>query len=62
MRRPLYEVLAAVLILGGVAFFVECCSLLVRRDYVAAIILFFVGNSVCNVGAELARLALVQRE
>jgi hypothetical protein len=33
-----------------------------RRDYVAAILLLFVGVSVIHVGAELARLALVERD
>ena len=33
-----------------------------KHDYVAAILLLFVGVSVIHVGAELARLALVERE
>ncbi len=62
MRRYFFEILAVVLLVGGLGFFLECVSCLSRHDYVAAIMLFFVGNSVCNVGAELARLALVERD
>jgi hypothetical protein len=62
MRKYFFEVLAAILILGSLGFFCECVSYLSRHDYVAAILLLFVGVSVIHVGAELARLALVERE
>jgi hypothetical protein len=62
MRRYFFEGLSLVLILGSLGFFGECVSYLGRHDYVAAILLLFVGVSVIHVGAELARLALVERE
>jgi hypothetical protein len=34
---------------------------LARRDYVSAILLMFIGFAVIRVGAELARLALIDR-
>ena len=49
-------------ILASLGFFAECVSYLGRQDYVGAILLLFVGVSVIHVGAELARLALVERE
>ena len=43
--RELREVLAAVLILGSLVFFYQCVSFLARRDYVASVILMFVGKA-----------------
>jgi hypothetical protein len=62
MRKYFFESLAVLLILGSLGFFVECVRYLGKKDYVAAILLLFVGLSVIHVGAELARLALVERE
>jgi hypothetical protein len=62
MRKHFFEVLSLILILGSLGFFIECISYLARHDYVAALLVFFVGLSVIHVGAELARLALVERE
>jgi hypothetical protein len=62
MRKHFFEVLSLILILGSLGFFMECISYLGRHDYVAALLVFFVGLSVIHVGAELARLALVERE
>lgn len=62
MRRYFFEALSLVLILGSLGFFLECVTFLERHDYVAAILLLLVGVAVINVGAELARLALVERE
>ena len=62
MRRYFFEALSLILILGSLGFFAECISYLGRHDYVAALLVFFVGLSVIHVGAELARLALVERE
>ena len=62
MRKYFFEILALVLILGSLGFFLECVHYLGRRDYVAAILLLFVGVSVIHVGAELVRLALVERD
>jgi hypothetical protein len=62
MRRHFFEGLALLLILGGLGFFVECVLYLGKRDYLAAVMLMFIGVAVINVGAELARLALVERD
>ncbi len=62
MRKYFFEALSLILILGSLGFFCECVSFLGRHDYVAAILLLFVGVSVIHVGAELARLALVERD
>ena len=62
MRRYFFELLAVTLIGGSLLFFYECIAFLGRRDYIAALILMFVGFAVIRVGAELARLSLVQKE
>jgi hypothetical protein len=62
MRRYFFEALSVILILGSLGFFLQAVSYLSRHDYVAAILLLFVGLAVINVGAELARLALVERD
>jgi hypothetical protein len=62
VRKYYFEILALVLIGGSLAFFVECVSFVGRRDYVAAFLMLLVGVSMMHVGAELARLALVERE
>ncbi len=62
MRRYFFELLALLLLGGSLVFFLECISYLEKRDYVAALILSFIGVSVITVGKEMARLALVQKE
>jgi predicted tellurium resistance membrane protein TerC len=62
MRRYFFEILAVLLMGGSIVFFVECIDYLSRRDYVAAVILMFIGFAVISVGKEMARLALVQKE
>lgn len=62
MRRSLFEVLAVLLLLGGLVFFGSSVHQLGRRDYLGAILLAVIGVSVLNVGAELARLALIERD
>lgn len=62
MRRYFFEALALVLIGGSLLFFRECIGYLARRDYIAAVILMFVGLSVISVGKEMARLALIQKD
>ncbi len=62
MRKYFFEALAVLLILGSLGFFIECVNYLGKKDYVAALLLLFVGLSVIHVGAELARLALVERD
>jgi hypothetical protein len=61
IRRHLFELLAATLLLGGFGFLFECVSFLGRRDYVAGALLGGIGVAVLHVGVELARLALVER-
>ena len=62
MKRTFFEVLSIGLVASSLVFFYECVRFLSRRDYVAAIILMFIGFAVIRVGAELARLALIERQ
>jgi hypothetical protein len=62
VRKYYFEGLALLLIGGSLVFFVECVSFLGKRDYVAGFLMLLVGVSMMHVGAELARLALVERE
>ncbi|GAB4509800.1 MAG: hypothetical protein Tsb0020_26510 [Haliangiales bacterium] len=62
MRRYFFEVLTVLLLIGSLAFFWESIEYLARRDYVAAVLLLFIGLAVITVGKEMARLALVQKE
>ena len=62
MRRYLFEILALLLVVGGLVFFWECVTYLAKRDYIAALVLAGIGFAVLTVGKELARLALVQKE
>jgi hypothetical protein len=61
VRRWFFEVLSALLLFGSLLFFYRCISSLEQRDYVAAILLMFIGFAVIRVGADLARLAMVDR-
>ena len=61
MRRWFFEILAALLLCGSLVFFYDCIRSLAERDYVGAILLMFIGFAVIRVGADLARLALVDR-
>ena len=51
MRKHLFEVLAVLLLLGGLVFFGECVRHLGHRDYIGALLLAVIGVSVLNVGA-----------
>ncbi len=62
IRRYFFEVLSLGLFGSSLVFFYQCIRYLGRRDYVAAIILMFIGFAVIRVGSELARLALIERE
>ena len=62
MRRYFFELLALMLLLGSLVFFHECINYLEQRDYVAALVLMFVGLAVIRAGSELARLAMVERQ
>jgi hypothetical protein len=62
LRRYFFEILALLLILGSLGFFLECIDYLSRRDYVASIILMFIGLAVISVGKEMARLALIKKD
>ncbi len=59
---PFFEFLSLLLIGGSLVFFWECIGYLARRDYVASIILMFIGLAVISVGKEMARLALIQKD
>ena len=62
MRNYLFEGLAVLLLLSGLVFFGECVHHLGLRDYVGSLLLAGIGIALLNVGAELARLALIERE
>ena len=57
--RLFFQAVSLLLFGGSLLFFYECLTYLSRRDYVAALILMFIGFAVIRVGAELARLALL---
>jgi hypothetical protein len=61
VKKYFFELLAFLLLCGSLVFFYECIRFLARRDYVSAILLMFIGFAVIRVGAELARLALIDR-
>jgi hypothetical protein len=62
MRKYFFEILSVVLILGSLGFFLACLNFLARHDYIASLLLLVVGVAVIHVGAEMARLALVERD
>ncbi len=62
MRKYFFESLALLLILGSLGFFVECVVFLGRHEYIAGAVIALVAFAVLRVGAELARLALAERE
>ena len=62
MRQYFFELVSLLLFGGSMVFFLESLSFLSRRDYVAALILTFIGIAVISVGKELARLALVKKD
>ncbi len=62
LHKYFFELLSLGLIAGSLVFFYQCIRYLGRRDYVASIILMFIGFAVIRVGSELARLALIERE
>ena len=61
MRRWFFEVLSVLLLGGSLVFFYRSLTSLEQHDYVAAILLMFIGFAVIRVGADLARLSLVDR-
>lgn len=62
VRRHFFEALTVLLFGGSLVFFYECLRFLARRDYLAAGMLTLIGVAVIRVGAELARLAMIERE
>ena len=62
MRKHFFELLALLLVVGGLVFFGECIYCIGQRDYLGALLLTIIGIAVLNVGAELARLALIERD
>ncbi len=55
MRRSLPEAIGAVLVGASLFLFYQCIVYLQRRDYVAAILIMFVGFAVIRSGVELLR-------
>ena len=63
MKKYFFEILSVLLFVGSMVFFYQCVRFLSRRDYVAALLLLmFIGFAVIRVGAELARLAMLDRQ
>ncbi len=62
VRKYFFEALSLGLMVSSLVFFYECIRFLAARDYVAAIVLMFIGFAVIRVGSELARLALIERQ
>ncbi|MCB9558361.1 MAG: hypothetical protein H6707_19760 [Deltaproteobacteria bacterium] len=61
MKRYFFEVFAALLFLAALGVFYLCVRFLTQRDYIAAILLTFVGFAVVRAGTELARFAMLDR-
>ncbi len=61
IHRYFFEALSLGLLLSSLAFFYQCVRFLMQRDYVAAILLMFIGFAIIRVGSELARFALYER-
>jgi hypothetical protein len=57
VRRTLPQALGSLLVLGSLAVFYRTIVSLERRDYVAAILLMFMGFAVIRAGVELLRFA-----
>ena len=62
VRKYFFEALSLGLMVSSLIFFYECIRFLATRDYVASIVLMFIGFAVIRVGSELARLALIERQ
>jgi hypothetical protein len=62
VRKYFFEALAFTLISGSLVFFYQSVRFLARRDYVAATLLMFIGFAVIRGGAEMARLAFLERQ
>jgi hypothetical protein len=62
MRKYFFEILAATLTLGSLVFFVKCVSYIGDHEYLGAMLVLGAGVAVLQVGAELAKLALVERD
>ena len=57
MRRTVPQALGSILVVGSLCVFYETVVSLERRDYVAAILLMFMGFAVIRAGVELLRFA-----
>lgn len=57
VRRTLPQALGSLLVLGSLGVFYQTIVSLERRDYVAAILLMFMGFAVIRAGVELLRFA-----
>jgi len=61
MKGYFFEILSGLLFAGSMVFFYQCVRFLSRRDYIASLMLMVIGLAVIRVGAELARLAMIER-
>jgi hypothetical protein len=60
-RQHFYEVLCLALFVVSIVFLWQSVTYLVRRDYVASLILTGVGVTVAHLAGRMARLALADR-
>lgn len=60
-RQHFYEVLCLALFVVSIVFLWQSVTYLVRRDYVASLILAGVGVTVAHLAGRMARLALADR-
>ena len=59
MRRIAYESLGILMVLSSLIFFFFSVEYLGERDYIAGILLIFVGFSLVRAGLELTKLSLL---
>ena len=62
MRRLILEALGILLLLASIVFFLFSVRFLGERDYIAAVLLIFVGFSLVRGGLELTKLSLLAGE
>jgi len=62
VRKLFFEILAAVLVLASLALLYAAVRFLATHDYAAGLVAGLVGVAVLQVAAEMARLALADRQ
>ena len=62
MRKYFFEILSVLVFGSSLIFFYQCIRFLARRDYVASVLLTLIGFAIIRAGAEVARLAMIERK